>query len=110
MQAQLGRVFVTFVRRTKFLRELLESDPYARFVLAPDSKRVVSFLRKNLTSTPLLPLELGRARILDVVHREVFAAYTPSDNGPEFMRLIEGTFGREITTRTWDTIRKCAAA
>src|SRR6478609_6330412 len=46
MQARLGRVFVTFVRRTRFLRELLESDPYARFVVAPDSKRVVSFLRR----------------------------------------------------------------
>jgi uncharacterized protein (DUF1697 family) len=110
MQARLGRIFVTFVRRTKFLRELLEADPYARFVLAPDSKRVVSFLRKNVTSAPPLPLELGRARILDVVQREVFAAYTPSDNGPEFMRLIEGTFGREITTRTWETVRKCVAA
>ena len=110
MQARLGRVFVTFVRRTKFLRELLESDPYARFVLAPDSKRVVSFLRRNVASVPPLPIELGQARILDVGQREVFAAYTPSDNGPEFMRLIEGTFGREITTRTWETVRKCAAA
>ena len=110
MQAQLGRVFVTFVRRTRFLRELLESDPYARFVLAPDAKRVVSFLRRNVTSVPALPIELGQARILDVVQREVFAAYTPSDNGPEFMRLIEGTFGREITTRTWETVRKCAVA
>ena len=110
MQARLGRVFVTFVRRTKFLRELLESDPYARFVLAPDSKRVVSFLRRNVASVPPLPIELGQARILDVVQREVFAAYTPNDNGPEFMRLIEGTFGREITTRTWETVRKCAAA
>ena len=110
MQARLGRIFVTFVRRTTFLRELLESDPYVRFVLAPDSKRVVSFLRKNVIPAPPLPLELGQARILNVVQREVFAAYTPSDNGPEFMRLIEGTFGREITTRTWETVRKCAAA
>ena len=81
-----------------------------RIVLAPDSKRVVSFLRRNVASVPPLPIELGQARILDVVQREVFAAYTPNDNGPEFMRLIEGTFGREITTRTWETVRKCAAA
>ena len=110
MQAQFGRFFVTFVRRTEFLRGLLESDPYSRFALMPNAKRVVSFLREHVTSTPLLPLELGQARILDVVQREVFAAYAPSDNGPEFMRLIEKTFGREITTRTWETVRKCAAA
>jgi hypothetical protein len=27
-----------------------------------------------------------------------------------FMSLIEKAFGTEITTRTWDTVRKCAAA
>jgi hypothetical protein len=28
-----------------------------------------------------------------------------------FMTLIERTFGKDVTTRTWDTVRKvCAAA
>ena len=30
--------------------------------------------------------------------------------GPVFMALLEKTFGAAITTRTWDTVRKCAAA
>jgi hypothetical protein len=24
-----------------------------------------------------------------------------------FMRLIEKTFGQDLTTRTWDTVKKC---
>ncbi len=30
--------------------------------------------------------------------------------GAVFMRLIEKTFGTSVTTRTWDTIKKRAAA
>ncbi len=38
----------------------------------------------------------------------MFSAYLPSPKGPVFMTLIEKTFGKEVTTRTWDTVRKLA--
>jgi hypothetical protein len=31
-------------------------------------------------------------------------------SGPAFMSLLERTFGNEITTRTLDTVRRCARA
>ena len=37
------------------------------------------------------------------------AAYTPTPRGPVFMSLIETTFGKDVTTRTWDTIRRVAS-
>jgi hypothetical protein len=43
-----------------------------------------------------------------VIGQEVFSAYVPSPRGPVFMTLIEKTFGKEVTTRTWDTVRKVA--
>jgi uncharacterized protein (DUF1697 family) len=36
--------------------------------------------------------------------------YVPGDRGPVFMTLIEDAFGKDVTTRTWETVRKCAAA
>jgi hypothetical protein len=42
--------------------------------------------------------------------RELLTAYVPSDKGAAFMVLIEKTFGKDVTTRTWDTVRKCAGA
>jgi len=42
--------------------------------------------------------------------REIFTAYAPSPRGTVFMRLIEKTFGTNVTARTWDTVKKCAAA
>ena len=110
MQEHLGRTFYTIVRRVDALNELLEADLYAKFELPAGAKRVVTFLREPPTAKLKLPLEFDGARILAVQGREIFTAYVPQANNPVFMTLIEKTFGKDITTRTWDTVRKCAAA
>jgi uncharacterized protein (DUF1697 family) len=110
MQESLDRTFLTIVRPTRALSQLLESDPYTKFKLRPGSKRVVTFLREAPTARLKLPLELHDARILAVVGREILSAYVPGPRGPVFMQLIEKTFGQQVTTRTWDTVRKVAAA
>ena len=48
------------------------------------------------------------ARILALDGAEVFSAYVPTAKGPVFMTLIEKTFGKDVTTRTWDTVAKAA--
>ncbi len=110
MQARLGASFFTIVRRVDMLRDLLDTDPYAGFGVAPDAKRVVSFLRAPAAPRIALPLRLGDAHVHGIVGTEVFTSYLPSQNDPVFMRLIEKAFGATVTTRTWDTIGKCAAA
>jgi len=110
MQASLGRSFYTIVRPADSLRALLESDPYAAFGVAPNAKRIVSFLRAPGDPKLELPLEADGARVLCITGREVFTAYLPSDKGPVFMTLIQKAFGADVTTRTWDTVAKCAAA
>ena len=109
MAAQLGKPFLTIVRPVDVLRELIEADPYAAFRLAPNAKRVVTFLRDRGGGTLSLPIEVDGARILAVKGRNVFTAYVPSRRGAVFMTLIEKTFGANVTTRTWDTVKKCAA-
>ncbi|MFL5275881.1 MAG: hypothetical protein ACJ79T_05380, partial [Myxococcales bacterium] len=59
-------------------------------------------------SQPSLPAELDGARILAIDGRNIFSAYVSSPKGPVFMTLIEKTFGKDVTTRTWDTVRKVA--
>ena len=98
----------TIVRPVKALEALLASDPYARFGLPPNAKRVVTFLRAPREVR--LPIELHGACILAMIRREVFTAYLPTPHGPVFMSLIERTFGKDVTTRTWDTVKKCATA
>jgi len=106
----LGHAFYTIVRRVDELTAMLTEDPYATFELMPGAKRVVTFMRTPHSARIELPIEFDGARILTVAEREVFSAYVPSPRGPAFMALIEKTFGKNVTTRTWDTVRKCAAA
>ena len=63
MQQELGKAFLTFVRSIDELRELLASDPYKKYRLTPDSKRIVTFLRSPPEAKPDLPIELHDARI-----------------------------------------------
>jgi len=108
MERRLGVTFPTLVRPIDALRRMLASDPWAGFRLAPAAKRIVTFLRGKPAAGLELPIELDGARILRIEGGEVFSAYVPSPRGPVFMALIEKTLGREVTTRTWDTVRKVA--
>ncbi|HVF35375.1 MAG TPA: DUF1697 domain-containing protein [Candidatus Saccharimonadia bacterium] len=110
MTKVLDRSFHTIVRSVEALRALLDADPFARHGLPAEAKRVVTFLRDPHRGKLALPLELDGARILAIEGREVFTAYVPNARGPVFMTLIEKTLGKDVTTRTWDTVRKCASA
>jgi uncharacterized protein (DUF1697 family) len=110
MAQALERGFVAIVRPVDFLERLIEADPFARFKLPRNAKRIVTFLREP-TQTPLkLPIASGEARILAMDAGEIFTAYVPQPGNPVFMNLIEKTFGKDLTTRTWETVKKCAAA
>jgi uncharacterized protein (DUF1697 family) len=110
MQSELGRTFGTIVRPATFLQSLVEADPFAACKLPANAKRVVTFLRRPHEGAVALPIERDQASILKLEGTEVFSAYVPSDKGPVFMTLLERTFGADITTRTFDTVRKCARA
>ena len=110
MASALGRRFQTIVRPSTDLRALLDADPFAGFALPPGAKRVVTFFRDVRAEVVALPVALDGAQILATTGREAFTAYVPGPSGPVFMTLIEKTFGKDVTTRTWDTVRKCASA
>ena len=110
MTKQLGRTFYTIVRSANTLRERIAADPYAAFRVPANAKRVVTFLREPLAAPSALPAESEGVRILAVDGADIFTVYVPQPGNPAFMRLIEKTFGANVTTRTWDTVKKCAAA
>lgn len=110
LQKALGRGFFPIVRTTAALQALVAVDPYAEFAFPPQAKRVVSFLRAPREPNVALPLVSGEARVLCLRDREAFSVYVPDPKGPVFMQLIEKAFGAEVTTRTWETVRKCAVA
>ncbi len=108
MKKHLGYTFLTIVRPVDALRMMLAADTFTSFRLKPGSKRVVTFLRGEPKAGVALPIELDDAHILRRKGGEVFSAYVPSPRGPVFMKLIEKTFGKNLTTRTWETVIKVA--
>ncbi len=109
MDEHLAYPFPVIVRTIEELTAILASDPWTRLRAAPGAKRVVTFLRAP-APTVSLPEEVDGARILAADGAEVFTAYLPSPRGPVFMRLIEKAFGKDITTRTWETVEKIVRA
>lgn len=107
MMQRLGRSFLTIVRSIDELREILAKDPYKKFKLAPQEKRIVTFLLEK-PSKVKLPIESNGTRILFTDGRAVFSTYVPAVSGPDFMTLLEKSFGKEVTTRTWETVAKVA--
>lgn len=110
MQADLGRVFGTFVRPAEFLQKLVEPDPFEAFKLSAESKPVITFLRNPAAFAHSLPMESGDASILKLIECEVLSAYVPGPKGGAFMNVLERAFGKDITTRTLGTVRKAAWA
>ncbi|MDP3940561.1 MAG: DUF1697 domain-containing protein [Deltaproteobacteria bacterium] len=109
MQQHLGKTFLTIVRSIDALRKILDTDPFGGFRLKPGTKRIVTFLRDPHKSRLKLPITFEDARILAMKGSEVFTVYVPNPrHGPDFMTLLEKTFGKEQTTRTWETIAMVA--
>jgi uncharacterized protein (DUF1697 family) len=110
LEKHVGKKFGTIVRSIEELQALLDADPYQEFRLPAGSKRVVTFLRAKPEGKLELPPALDGARIWAVRGRDALSSYVRSDKGPVFMTLIEKTFGKDVTTRTWETVQKVARA
>ena len=110
MMKNLGRSFFTIVRTAQSLVNLLSSDPYALHGIPSDAKRVITFMRETRQPQVELPLSQGNASVFLLSDRVAFTAYVPTDKGAIFMRLIERAFGKNVTTRTVETVAKCAVA
>src|SRR5436309_15191817 len=62
MTERLGRTFLTIIRPIDALRDLLASDPYRAFRLAPGAQRGATVLPRRPTSRTALLLGLQGAR------------------------------------------------
>jgi len=108
LSREIGKHFLTIVREQDGLKALLEADAFARFEVKTPEKKVVTFLKDAPEVRLKLPIEKDGGRILAQKGMEVFTVYTPGEKGAGFMGVLEKALGKAQTTRTWDTVRKCA--
>jgi uncharacterized protein (DUF1697 family) len=108
-RAKAATKFAPFVRTIAELEELLARDPFAGFDLPRNAKRVITFLRERPARPPKLPVSQETATIHALDGREALTAYVVPPGHPVFMALIEKTFGKDVTTRTWDSVARIVA-
>lgn len=108
--AGLGREFPVFLRPQSALQALIAADPFAGRRLPAEAKRIVTFLRAAPPAGFRLPPPAEGVAIHALQGREAFTSYQPHPRGPVFMSILEKTFGKDQTTRTWDTVKRCAEA
>lgn len=110
MQKVMGRTFMTIVRSIDDLQALLDRDYFATQKLPPNAKRNVTFIAKQPTTKPKLPVDMRGARICGVEGDVAYTYYVPGLADPSFMTAIEKTFGKSVTTRTWETVGRIVKA
>ena len=110
MMKVMGRSFTTFVRSIDDLQALLDRDYFATEKLPPNAKRNVTFILEPPATKPKLPVEMKGGRICALERDVAYLYYIPGVADPSFMTAIEKTFGKNVTTRTWDTVGRIVKA
>ena len=110
MQKVMGRSFMTIVRSIEDLQAVLDRDYFAEEKLPPNAKRNVTFLAGPPKSKLKLPLELRGAKICAIEGDIAYTYYVPNYVDPAFMVLIDKTFEKNCTTRTWETVGRIVKA
>jgi uncharacterized protein (DUF1697 family) len=108
MLRELGRSFYTIVRSVESLRALCDSDPWQHLHVPAGAKRVVTFSRTPPRSGGTLPVTADGVCIHQCIEREILTSYLPHPKGPVFMTMLQKRYGDEVTTRTWDTVKRLA--
>jgi uncharacterized protein (DUF1697 family) len=105
----LGREVPVHVRTLEELRRLTATDPYEGARIPAGAKKVVTFLDAPPMGRLALPVVRDGAFIVAVRDGVAFSAYVRGAKGAAFMTVLERTFGRGVTTRTWDVVQKLGA-
>lgn len=110
----LGLSSRTIIRALGELRALLDSDPFGGLTHGRGTYLTATFL-KDAPSEGVEPPEMpgGLTRIVryDPDARAVLAVTDNSTPGstPDFMAILERTYGKAITTRSWLTVQRIVA-
>lgn len=104
----------TIVRELAELRALLDSDPFPGLTHGRGSYLVATFLKDGSdppTEIPVGPDERTRVVGFDEAARVFLSVIDNGDPGktPDFMRWLDRTYGKDITTRTWLTVQRIVA-
>lgn len=100
------------LRNEESMQHIMKLDPFQTITVTKETRLYVSFLPEKASSTLVLPhtSESGDFRVLQKTEREVFSVLNlTSFRSVDAMRFLEKEYGKALTTRNWNTVKKIAA-
>jgi uncharacterized protein (DUF1697 family) len=111
LEKTFGFPIPVLLRTAGEIHNLAESKPFRNIRLTAKIRLYVSFLKQQASQNLTLPWtsEDGSFRIIDIQERSVCSVLDLSAaNTPKGMETLEKFFGKDITTRNWNTVEKIA--
>lgn len=98
------------VRPMAYLKEIFEAEPFKLIKVTPQTRLYISFLKDDVKSKLKIPYASAdkSIRILRVKDKSIFSvlALTPDCGSVDLMSMLEKEFGKNITTRNWNTVER----
>ena len=115
MGEQLEKVFgfqiPVLIRNAEDITELINSNPFKNVEVTKDIRLYISFLNENMSIDISLPwsTEEGSFKILEIMNRTVISVVDLTNTKTtKSMAILERFFGKNITTRNWNTLKRVA--
>ena len=99
------------IRKANDISELINSNPFQNIEVTKDIRLYISFLKDKTTASIALPwsTEDGSFQILEMRDRAIISVLNLSlTQTTKGMGILEKNFGKNITTRNWNTLKKVA--
>lgn len=111
LKKTFGFEIPTLVRDFEEIKTLIDLDPFRKVNVDKNTRLYVSFLPEKIESNLKLPYvsEKKDFRILLKTDREIFSVLQlESFKSVDAMAFLEKEYGKNMTTRNWNTIKKIA--
>ncbi len=109
LEKSFGFPIPTVIRESEVICELLSNNPFKDVKLTKDIRLYVSFLRKVDTTKLKLPWKSSdnSYEIIGKRDKTILSVLDLSvSKTPKAMEALEKYFGKDITTRNWNTIER----
>lgn len=94
------------------IEEIIKLDPFRKTKLTPETRLYVTFLSKKPESKLTIPYHSPDRsfEIISIAGNIIFSVLDLTKaQTPDAMNILEKEFGKNITTRNWNTVVKIAA-
>lgn len=113
LREAFGRDILVIVRPIEDLIELERRQPFRGIMATPGTRLIVMFLSENTIQPALAGLPAHEDfRIIDVYNRAICSVIDEEQGTAtvQLMGALEKEFGKQVTTRTWNTVLRVIKA